>query len=185
MQLLVVSDSLRSSKAGHKRRGGPVVKTPRAQAGNGHNGQHPEHGNSALYCLSYVSTQTQSWSQSELRSLLESAREKNFRLGITGLLLHRGDSFFQIIEGGQEEVLSLYKEIEEDDRHCRVEVVTEGPIDSREYNDWQMAFIELDGQDLSALPGFSDVMKNTPSGREFLANLSRTKKLAIMFSVME
>ncbi|CAN0606256.1 unnamed protein product, partial [Ectocarpus sp. 12 AP-2014] len=66
-----------------------------------------------------------------------------------------------------------------------VEVVTEGPLQSREYNDWQMAFVELDGQDLSALPGFSDVMKNTPAAREFLASLSRSKKLAMLFSVME
>jgi hypothetical protein len=121
----------------------------------------------------------------QLLALLTRAREANARLGITGLLLHRGDSFFQILEGGRDEILSLYAKISADPRHQRVEVVTEGPITNREYNDWQMAFIELDGQDLSAMPGFSDLLRNTPAAREFLQSLSRSKKLALLFSVME
>jgi hypothetical protein len=121
----------------------------------------------------------------QLLSLLTHARDANARLGITGLLIHRGDSFFQILEGGREEVLSLYAKVSGDSRHKRVEVVTEGPIASREYNDWQMAFIELDNQDLSAMPGFSDLLRNTPAAREFLQGLSRSKKLALLFSVME
>jgi hypothetical protein len=48
-----------------------------------------------------------------------------------------------------------------------------------------MAFIELDNQDLSAMPGFSDLLRNTPAAREFLQGLSRSKKLALLFSVME
>lgn len=151
----------------------PSIKPPASTSG------------SDLYCIGYVSTQTNPMSTDELLALLTRAREANARLGITGLLLHRGDSFFQILEGGRDEVLSLYAKISADPRHQRVEVVTEGPITSREYNDWQMAFIELDGQDLSAMPGFSDLLRNTPAAREFLQSLSRSKKLALLFSVME
>jgi hypothetical protein len=63
-------------------------------------------------------------------------------------------------------------------------VVAEGAIDKREFEDWQMAFFELDGQDLSALPGFSDLLDNTASAKLFLQSLSRSKKLAMLFSVM-
>ncbi|MEE4279572.1 MAG: BLUF domain-containing protein, partial [Halieaceae bacterium] len=95
------------------------------------------------------------------------------------------DSFFQILEGGEDEVCELYETIAADPRHDRIEIVTEGPVESREFTEWQMAFIELDGQDYSALPGFSDILKNTPEAREFLRGLSRSKKLALLFSVMD
>ncbi|MEM9313551.1 MAG: BLUF domain-containing protein [Pseudomonadota bacterium] len=144
----------------------------------------PEHGG-AIYCLSYVSTQTQAFGNGDLLQLLHAAREKNARLGITGLLLHRDDSFFQILEGGEEEVLQLFERISKDERHQRVEIVTEGPVGAREYTDWQMAFVELDGQDYSAMPGFSDMLKATPEARDFLRSLSRSKKLALLFSVLQ
>ncbi|MFK7830876.1 MAG: BLUF domain-containing protein [Congregibacter sp.] len=138
-----------------------------------------------LYCLSYVSTQSQSLGNADLLVLLEHAREKNTRLGLTGLLLHRGGSFFQVLEGGYKQVISLYKVIATDTRHQRVEVVSEGPISSREYTEWQMGFVELDGQNFSAMPGFSDILKQTPEARDFLHSLSRSKKLALLFSVMD
>ncbi len=144
----------------------------------------PEHGG-AIYCLSYVSTQTRPMGNEDLLKLLHEARENNARLGVTGILLHRDDSFFQILEGGEEEVRQLFECISKDKRHKRVEIVTEGPVGEREYTDWQMAFIELDGQDYSAMPGFSDMLKDTPEAREFLRSLSRSKKLALLFSVLQ
>jgi len=144
----------------------------------------PEHGG-ALYCLSYVSTQSRPMSTDDLVRLLQHSREANAKIGVTGMLLHRGDSFFQILEGGEEEVRGLFETISRDERHERVEVVTEGPVTSREFSDWQMAFIELDDQDLSAMPGFSEILKNTPEAREFLQSLSRSKKLALLFSILD
>ncbi|MDP5071521.1 MAG: BLUF domain-containing protein [Congregibacter sp.] len=138
-----------------------------------------------LYSLGYVSTQARPMDNEQLLGILEHARDNNARLGLTGVLLHRQDSFFQVLEGEREEVRRLFKKISADSRHERIEIVTEGPILNREYNDWRMAFIELDGQDFSAMPGFSDLMRNTPAAREFLQSLSRTKKLALLFSVME
>lgn len=138
-----------------------------------------------LYCLSYVSTQVQRMSNQELLGLLDQARDANAKLGVTGLLLHRGDSFFQVLEGEYEEVQKLYEHIARDPRHQRVELVTEGYVTNREYTDWQMAFVELDGQNFSAMPGFSDLLKQTPEAREFLSSLSRSKKLALLFSVMD
>ena len=61
----------------------------------------------------------------------------------------------------------------------------QGGIGAREFSDWQMAFIELDGQDFSAMPGFSDLLKRTPQARDFLQSLSRSKKLALLFSVLD
>ena len=161
-----------------------MVERPRAATATSQAEDDPEHGG-AVYCLSYVSTQSQPLGNDDLVALLEHAREKNARLGITGLLMHRGDSFFQILEGGEEEVRGLYKDIQRDDRHVRVETVAEGRVAAREFSDSQMAFIELDGQDFSAMPGFSDLLKHTRKSREFLHSLSRSKKLALLFSIIE
>lgn len=138
-----------------------------------------------LYSLGYVSTQTRPMNNEQMLEILDVARDANAQLGITGVLLHRHDSFFQVLEGAEEEVKGLFEKISRDTRHERVEIVTEGPIRNREYNEWRMAFIELDGQDFSAMPGFSDLMRNTPAAREFLQTLSRTKKLALLFSVID
>ena len=170
-----------------------MVDKPRAASGSssqtGDSPTHspertPEHGG-ALYCLSYVSTQSRPMTGDDLVTLLSHCREANAKIGVTGMLLHRGDSFFQILEGGEEEVRGLFDIISRDERHERIEVVTEGPVTSREFSDWQMAFIELDEQDLSAMPGFSEILKNTPEAREFLQSLSRSKKLALLFSILD
>ena len=161
-----------------------MAKTPRASS-NGVNGrQSLQAGERPLFCLSYVSTQCRPFSANELLALLVVARRHNTAADITGLLLHREDSFFQILEGDEDAVRELFGRICNDSRHERVEVVAEGAIDKREFEDWQMAFFELDGQDLSALPGFSDLLDNTASAKLFLQSLSRSKKLAMLFSVM-
>ncbi|MEM1142682.1 MAG: BLUF domain-containing protein [Pseudomonadota bacterium] len=139
----------------------------------------------SLYSLSYVSTQAEDMSNEALLELLNQCRERNGRLGITGLLLHRGDSFFQILEGEQAAVHRLFERIRKDVRHLRVETVTEGAVEVREYTDWQMAFVELDGKDFSEVPGFSDLLKQQAAPRDFLKSLSRSKKLALLFSIME
>ena len=159
-----------------------VAPRNRRAAGNG-SGQPPS-GDRPLFSLSYVSTQCRPFPADELQLLLLKARSFNDAKGITGLLLHREDSFFQILEGDEAAVRELFASICEDPRHERVEVVAEGAITSRDFNDWQMAFIELDGQDLSALPGFSDILKNTRTAKAFLQSLSRSKKLAMLFSVV-
>jgi hypothetical protein len=159
-----------------------VVETPRARPSSTRDAADP--GAGTLYCLSYVSTQRQPMSGAALRDLLEQARGFNVNHDISGLLLHRNDSFFQILEGEETVIKDLYARIASDTRHQRLEIVAEGPIEHREFADWQMAFIDLDGQDLSALPGFSDLLLDTPSARAFLQSLSRSKKLALLFSML-
>ena len=161
-----------------------MVETSLDSAESRHDGADLE-GGSSLYCLSYVSTQSEHMGNDELLAILEKSRVKNASLGITGLLMHRDDSFFQVLEGDREAVLTLFDTIRADKRHRRVEIVSEGTVSSREYSDWRMAFVELDGQDFSAMPGFSDLLKNTPAAREFLRSLSRSKKLALLFTIMD
>ena len=131
--------------------------------------------------LTYVSTQTAPLSARELLALLEEARVINNTRGITGILLHKEQSFFQVLEGPSTEVKRTFAAIQKDPRHHQVEILSESELTVREYADWRMGFMDLDGIDPRLLEGYSDFMQQTGEPREFLTNLSKGKRLALMF----
>ncbi|MDJ0877939.1 MAG: BLUF domain-containing protein [Halieaceae bacterium] len=141
----------------------------------------PEATADRLYTLGYASTQTAPLGTAGLIGLLNEAREFNQKHDITGLLLHRDDSFLQVIEGRKQDVLSLYEQIKQDPRHERVETLFEDYIEDREFSEWQMGFIELGGVDVSLLPGFSNFLVENEEPRSLLERLSRTKRLLLLF----
>ena len=135
----------------------------------------------ALYHLGYVSTETEKFSDEALIDLLTVARNANTDRNVTGLLLYREGSFYQVLEGSESDVMATFHDIEEDPRHKEVRVLFDGETESREFADWQMGFLNLDGIDMNTLSGFSDFMTRDAEPREFLESLSRGKRLALMF----
>ena len=138
----------------------------------------------ALYHLGYVSTEAVKFSDEALIALLTEARNANTDRNVTGLLLYREGSFYQVLEGSESEVMATFHEIESDPRHKEVRVLFSGETESREFADWQMGFLNLDGIDLETLSGFSDFMTRDAEPREFLESLSRGKRLALMFRTL-
>ena len=140
---------------------------------------------SHLFHLGYVSTQTADLGSTDMVKLLTEARRINTSCAITGLLLHRDQSFYQVLEGAENVVRETFDRIEKDKRHSAVDVLFEGEIDEREFPDWQMGFLNLDGVDLETLQGYSDFLSREDNAKDFLENLSRGKRLALMFRSME
>jgi hypothetical protein len=138
-----------------------------------------------LYHLGYVSTQTDAMTPDDLLALLNQAHAKNSALHITGVLLHREDSFFQVLEGEEADVRALFDKIRRDPRHQRIEVLFEGEIDAREFPDWRMSFIELDGVDVSKLPGFSGFLRNDAEPRRLFEGLTQSRRLMLLFRAMK
>ncbi len=138
----------------------------------------------ALYHLGYVSTEAVKFSDEALVALLSEARNANTDRDVTGLLLYREGSFYQVLEGSESAVMATFQDIEEDPRHKEVRVLFNGETDSREFADWQMGFLNLDGVDMGTLSGFSDFMSRDAEPQEFLENLSRGKRLALMFRTL-
>jgi hypothetical protein len=103
---------------------------------------------------------------------------------VTGLLLYREGSFYQVLEGSESDVMATFHDIEGDPRHKEVRVLFDGETESREFADWQMGFLNLDGIDMDTLTGFSDFMTRDAEPREFLESLSRGKRLALMFRTL-
>ncbi len=139
---------------------------------------------SQLFHLAYVSTETAPFSPDSLIALLTEAREENARNDVTGLLLHREGSFYQVLEGDPRAVRSTFEVIEQDPRHKEVRILFSGQTEAREFADWQMGFINLDGVAIDELKGFSNFLTRDAQPQEFLENLSRGKRLAMMFMSM-
>ncbi|MEM0955881.1 MAG: BLUF domain-containing protein [Pseudomonadota bacterium] len=144
-------------------------------------GESPEAKDDQLYTLGYASTQSKPLATAELLELLNSSREFNGAHDITGLLLHREDSFLQVMEGRRADIKALYERIKVDPRHTRVEILFEDKIERREFSDWQMGFIQLDGIDVSMLPGFSTFLVEEETPRTLLERLSRSRRLLLLF----
>jgi hypothetical protein len=66
--------------------------------------------------------------EDELLAVLKHAREKNKRLGITGMLIHCDGSFIQALKGSKDQVMIMLRIIRQDSRHSRIVVLFEGPI---------------------------------------------------------
>ena len=138
-----------------------------------------------LFHLGYVSTETGDLGSDGMVELLTEARRINTSRDITGLLLHRDRSFYQVLEGEEVVVRQTFDSIEKDERHTAIDVLFEGEVDEREFPDWQMGFLNLDGVDIDTLQGYSDFLSREDNAKDFLENLSRGKRLALMFRSME
>ena len=134
-----------------------------------------------LIHLAYVSTQTRDMKAADLISLLTEVRGLNESRNISGLLLHKNQSFFQVIEGSRARVQETFNNIMRDQRHEGVEVLFDEPLEAREFSNWQMGFLDLDGIDVSMLRGYSNFFDSDEEHRAFLKALSRGERLALLF----
>ncbi len=106
-----------------------------------------------LYALVYVSQAARPMGDAELDALLAESRRYNETRGITGFLgyerpddgAHPG-TFVQRLEGPRDAVQDVFdSRIVTSGRHRRVEVKLHGPIQSRTFGNWTMAFARRGG----------------------------------------
>ncbi|MDH4194034.1 MAG: BLUF domain-containing protein [Nitrospirota bacterium] len=108
-----------------------------------------------LYQIIYASAATRPIEEDELMAMLKLAREKNTRLGITGMLLHCDGSFIQALEGPKDRVMDLLRAIRQDPRHSRIEILFEGPIKNRNFSQWSMGFSRPSKEELARIEGYT------------------------------
>lgn len=100
-----------------------------------------------LYALVYTSEAVSPFSDEELEALLADSRAYNLGVGVTGFLAYedataaRPGTFVQRLEGSRQAVRNVFEDrVLAATRHTNVEVKMEGPIQSRTFGDWTMAF---------------------------------------------
>ena len=85
----------------------------------------------------YIST-APTLSRDAVDAILDTSARNNPARGITGLLLYNGRNFLQLLEGDEEELVSLMLKITEDARHSGITVLDRRTIADRACPDWAM-----------------------------------------------
>jgi hypothetical protein len=111
-----------------------------------------------MYEIVYTSLATRDLDQGELTALLDHARRANKARSITGMMIYRKREFLQLLEGEQAAVQALYERIASDDRHHQMAKIWDGPITSRSFAEWEMAFVAPDEASLQSRPGYRHLM---------------------------
>jgi len=94
--------------------------------------------------LAYLSRASRLYSSSELMTLLHQSREFNSANDISGMLLYKDRSFFQVIEGEKTLLHTLFKLIKADPRHYDVRLIFEREIAERNFKKWSMGFFDTE-----------------------------------------
>ena len=93
-----------------------------------------------MFRLVYISTATREFTNDDLEELLEKSRLNNSKVNITGLLIVKGRTFIQCLEGDEKDVLYIYDKIKADDRHKDLIELIEEDCDERYFPNWDMGY---------------------------------------------
>lgn len=97
--------------------------------------------------LLYVSTAVDLIAHHDLYQILESSRENNARMDITGVLCSSGSHFIQLLEGPENSIVRLYAKILDDCRHRDCVLIGIAPVAARSFAKWAMGYIpQQDGE---------------------------------------
>jgi hypothetical protein len=97
-----------------------------------------------VFQLSYMSKSNEPFTNDKLEEMLIHARQKNARLGISGLLIYNKGVFLQLLEGEEAPTSQLYDTIRQDSRHHDVHAFFENYTPKRMFENWSMAYQNTD-----------------------------------------
>lgn len=93
----------------------------------------------------YVSRYSYDWQSHEIEELAAFASKNNCMLSISGMLITFNRLFFQILEGPENNLDSLYQKIKRDKRHSDISLIeTEENVPNRLFDGWHMRAFNLD-----------------------------------------
>ena len=91
--------------------------------------------------LLYISSASPKVSDEQVQEILMSARRNNPANGITGVLIHGGGQFMQVLEGPEQKILRQYVKILDDRRHDDARILHVSPAHTRIFEQWSMGGI--------------------------------------------
>ena len=97
------------------------------------------------------------------------------------MLLRKNDEYFQILEGEQSDIITLYGKICKDERHTDCEILSIDCVDERCFTEWSMGFISLDDTDLSSVEGYNNFMNENECSKDLFRSLSDSERAATLF----
>ncbi|MEQ1517367.1 MAG: BLUF domain-containing protein [Usitatibacteraceae bacterium] len=112
-------------------------------------------------CL-YASRAREAAGTALLDEILEQSRHNNPKRGITGLLCYANEVFVQVLEGGGDEVSTLFNRITQDPRHQGVRLLAFEEIDERRFGNWTMGQVNVDTLNPAVLLKYSERARLDP-----------------------
>ncbi len=92
-------------------------------------------------------------SEAQSMALLVQCQANNVRNGVTGMLIHDGERFIQVLEGSPATIDSLFNRIRHDPRHSGVDVLEVSIDQPRLFGAWSMGSVSLDPRHFELLLG--------------------------------
>lgn len=120
-----------------------------------------------MYRIMYLSTAIVRFTDEELEELLVIARKNNSTLNVTGLLIIKGRSFLQCLEGPKEAVNEIFEKIKLDKRHNSIIELIEEDEGQRYFPDWSMGY-----KNINHLDNFQSQKLKDYSSKENATSLS-------------
>jgi hypothetical protein len=109
-----------------------------------------------VHCVYCSASTDKDFGAAGLAALLAECREKNSRAGLTGVLLYRDATFFQVIEGDRSVVEALIERLVKDKRHERVTKIILEAIEERAFAQWTMGYSKISKEEQALIPGLND-----------------------------
>lgn len=94
--------------------------------------------------LLYCSQAKSDTDAEDIKEILLQSRKNNKLNEITGVLVHGGGLFLQLLEGPEQNVLRTYVKILDDKRHKDSRIIHITPAKERLFSNWTMGIIERD-----------------------------------------
>ncbi len=131
----------------------------------------------------YCSQASYDFPPEELVGLLSQARASNDRARLSGMLLYRGRSFLQLLEGDGQRVTVAYSKILADDRHTRLRMLLDAEVASPLLPDWTMGFEHLDDEQLARdVAAFTPAMDYPLVNPELITNAGVAQTLLQLYA---
>jgi len=105
----------------------------------------------------YVSTATETLSETELQDILTKSRSNNEKKNITGLLVYSSGNILQVLEGSKQSLQELYSTIVKDHRHFGFIKLQEVPISERIFSEWSMGFKTVSPEEFKKVEVYLDI----------------------------
>ncbi len=125
-----------------------------------------------LSAIVYGSHSISLFSDTDLFYLLAQARERNGRMGLSGVLVYDRGRFFQWLEGADDALGKVWGSIRSDERHRDLDLLVDQEIPVRLFEGWHMQFAHRDRQHARIVSGFVE------AAPEALDRLHQDDKLA-------
>ncbi len=132
-----------------------------------------------LICISSATTKP---TAADLEELLQGARIRNKKRGITGFLVYKNGMYLQVLEGEKSQVEELFGKIKKDSRTNAIVRLREEKISERQFACWHMGFKNLDGSDRKDFPAYVEILDDGLDIKNIQALEGKALSLLVNFS---